>query len=377
MKQISALVLLLLSALFTQAQVTWNFGTSIPGNANPSSGVPANLTVSAISQGNNNGTTTLLQSTSVSSGYTGASGSFNATAAVAAGALNTATSTYFEITLTPATGFQASVSSIQFGTRSTASGPTALNIRSSVDAYAADAAAQTVSNNSTWVLAAPSLSLINGVSDQPVTIRIYASGGTGALNTANWRIDDLQISAVLNTLPVKFASFSGQYNNNAVNLQWTAASTTLSSSYTLEKSSDGRSFSGIGTVQTSGTGEQRYNFTDRNITSQQFYRIAYTEAGKIQYSDIVKVNGTAAAAGIKMLSTLTGNIARAEVVSNETTTARLLITDMNGRTVKTENISLQKGVQVISTDVAALQSGTYTLLLISNQEKASVRFIKN
>lgn len=186
--------------LFTWAQVAWNFGTTTPGSAAPSSGTPVSniSSVSDISQGNNNGTTTLLTSSSVSSGYTGASGSFNAGAAARTGALSTGTSgsAYFEFTVTPAAGFSVSVTQIDFGTRATSTGPQAYTIRTSLDNYAADAAPPgTISNNSSWSLKQNPVA-INGSSNTAVTVRIYGYNGSGTASagTANWRIDDLSLT---------------------------------------------------------------------------------------------------------------------------------------------------------------------------------------
>ena len=199
MKKLYAFAAVLLP-LFTWAQVAWNFGTATPGNASPSSGTPVtNIgTISDLSQGNNNGTTALLTSSSVSSGYTGASGSFNAGAAARTGALATGASgsAYFEFTVTPAAGFDVSITQIDFGTRSTSTGPQAYSIRTSLDNYAADAAAPgTISNNSSWSLKQNPVT-INGISSTAVTVRIYGYNGTGtaSANTANWRIDDLSLT---------------------------------------------------------------------------------------------------------------------------------------------------------------------------------------
>ena len=104
--------------------VYWNFGTT-NGVATPTSGVPAGVSVGAVSQGNNNGTTTLLSTTSPSSGYTGASGQFNAGAAARVGALNTATNAYFEFTVTPQSNYEFTLTGISFGSRETGTGPKA------------------------------------------------------------------------------------------------------------------------------------------------------------------------------------------------------------------------------------------------------------
>src|SRR5688572_10106979 len=182
---------------FNQSTFSWNFGTDA-ANPNPSSGTPvAGLTISGVSQGNNNGTTVLLTTTSASLGYTGSSGQFNAGAAARVGALNLAASgsAYFEFTLTPDAEKTVSITNINFGSRSTGTGPQAYTIRTSLDAFASDAATAAVPNNSLWALYTNIVS-VTSAEGAAATIRIYGYNGAGtpSVNTANWRIDDLSVT---------------------------------------------------------------------------------------------------------------------------------------------------------------------------------------
>src|ERR1700744_1473584 len=166
-------LLAFLLPVFSHAQILWDFST-----ATPLSGTPANVTVSAVSQGNNNGTTALLTTTSASSGYTGASGGNNAGAAANVGPFRPDSSAYFEWTLTPATGVALNITQINFGSRSTGTGPQAYDIRTSLDNFATSAATATLLNNSAWALNSNAVNLV-GAAGQPVTIRIYAYNGAG------------------------------------------------------------------------------------------------------------------------------------------------------------------------------------------------------
>ena len=201
------LYLFLLSVLFSLSlvaqTVSWNFGTTA-ANASPSSGTPiTNVTVSDVTQGNNNGTTPLLSTTSPSSGYTGASGQFNAGAAARTGVITTAASgsAYFEFTLTPSNGKADTINAISFGSRSTSTGPQAYVVRTSLDNFANNVTTGTLPNTSTWTLYNNSSLSIIGAANTAVTVRIYGYAGTGSAsaNTANWRIDDLSIVIPSNT----------------------------------------------------------------------------------------------------------------------------------------------------------------------------------
>jgi len=169
----------------------------------PTSNAVSNLTVSPLSQGNT--TTTGGTTTSVSSDYTfllnsattTASGGFNLTFSAKSGTLDTGSSSYMAVTLTPAAGYSGTVSAVGFGSRSTPSGPTTLSLRSSADGYAADVASFSPSTTSNWAYFTNSF--VNPVqfsSSSPLTLRLYGSGGSSA-TSGNWRLDDLQLDVIV------------------------------------------------------------------------------------------------------------------------------------------------------------------------------------
>jgi hypothetical protein len=177
--------------------VTWNFtdgdnvadGVTIPNLGN----------TPTWDQGNNNGTTTEISSTSASSGYTGASGTNNAGAAARAGALSITAGTgsaYFEFTLNPGAGLAIEGTGLSLGSRSTGTGPQLLTLRSSVDGFVGDLATAAVPNTSAWTLVTLSAFDVTGAADTPITFRLYGSNGTGtpSAGTANWRTDDITFS---------------------------------------------------------------------------------------------------------------------------------------------------------------------------------------
>ena len=182
----------------SSAMASYNFSAGTAAAAS----VASKITVSSLTQGNNNGTTTLITNSSASTGYTGASGTFNATVAARTGALNTATSgsAYFAFTVTPSAGNAVSLSGISFGVRSTSTGPLNYVLRSSLDGYVSNIAAGTIINNSTWALKTHSGLAVSAAIGTPITFRLYGYGGTGtaATGAANWRVDDINLTGSVN-----------------------------------------------------------------------------------------------------------------------------------------------------------------------------------
>lgn len=187
-----------------QNNIYWNSSTasatSIP--------VGANYTVGSFSQNNNNGTTVLISTGSASTGYsftlntisTPASGTGNFGAAARTGTLSTSQSAYFEVTITPSVGYELEITSINFASRSTSTGPQNYSIQTNANGSFAQVSTGTLSSSGTWQYKTNALSLN---SNSPITIRVYGYGGTGSpgAGTANWRIDDIVINASATLLP--------------------------------------------------------------------------------------------------------------------------------------------------------------------------------
>ena len=213
--------------LKTEAQFTWGFATAAP------TGTVTNLTASNITQGQNSGTTPFIAGgTPASTGYVGASGSNNGNCSAKIGAVSTATSTYMQVVLTPTANFWVNVTTIKWGNFSLSStGPTTLSVFASNDNFATSTligTAVVTYSTTAWTLVNPTITPYNGLTSTPVTIRIYASGGTAGTptaGTANWRMDDLVITSTAQsgtagqipkyTSPTTFAnSIMTESNNN-------------------------------------------------------------------------------------------------------------------------------------------------------------------
>jgi len=296
--------------------ISWNFGTS-SGNDNPSSSDADGFTISSVSHGNNNGTTTLLNSSSASSGYTGASGQYNAGAAAYTGALDTSTNTYFEFTLTRTDATSVTLEDVSFGSRSTSTGPQHYGIYETGDLSTA-LADDTMVNTGTWVLENAAFTDTT-VSTNGTTFRIYGYDGTGSATpgTANWRIDDLTLTG--HSVNGAVASGSGTIGvNDAVTATYTG-DITANHNATLTAASGGQAiFNGViggdGTIAKAGAGTVTFSGSSAN-----------TQTGKITVSagvlELNKTSATAIAGSLEVQSSATlllsasGQVADASAVT--------------------------------------------------------------
>ena len=376
----SLTILTLLPFLTFASNVTWNFAT-----ASPSSAAVPNLTVSDLSQGNNLGTTTLITTISASSGYAGVSGGGNAGAAARTGSLNTAAagSAYFEFTLTPIGSNTVNITGINFGSRSTGTGPAAFTIRTSLDNYASDyalGALSPASSSPPWTLETTSPAIVSGVSTA-ITLRIYGYDGTGSasVNTANWRIDDLSLTLTVEAAvvaPVELKNIKVSKKNAAAELSWQTATENNNSHFDIERSNDGVKFSRLDAVKGNGTTNivQNYTFTDdAPLKNINYYRLRQVDFdGKETISKTVSINfdgkGQSKA---KVYPTLVKDAVSIEL--SENTKAEISVRDLTGRVVLTQNT---EGGANVSLNLSSLNSGMYLLSIRSNEGVETVKIQK-
>lgn len=266
--------------------VYWNFTTA---NALT---VPSSISVSALSQGNNNGTTTLINGSSASStsSYPDASAGNNAGAAAIIGALNTAEngSAYFEFTLTPPTNGSVSLTGIRFGSRSTATGPQAYTLRSSKDGYTSNLATGSLSSAGIWQYQTPTTTSSTSDINSTITYRLYGHSGTGSpsLNTANWRIDDLKL-VVLIAEPYTLSSPTSESVCSDSLFTYTPTSATSGVTFSWTRPAvAGISNAAITTQQLSNPSEILENTTTIPVDVNYVFRINSTNC---YFTDTVKV----------------------------------------------------------------------------------------
>ncbi|MBI3511584.1 MAG: T9SS type A sorting domain-containing protein [Bacteroidetes bacterium] len=110
--------------------------------------------------------------------------------------------------------------------------------------------------------------------------RIEFSGVTNLGNAGNLYFSLATINYTATPLPVVMMNFSGNCENNFVNLAWTTASETNNHFFTLERSIDGINFESVVTIPGHGTSSQvhAYAWVDENsVSSVAYYRLKQTD----------------------------------------------------------------------------------------------------
>ena len=179
--------------------------------------------------------------------------------------------------------------------------------------------------------------------------------------------DTIQMNMTITcTLPVILSYFKGEYNNNAVKLQWRIETQSSFSHFEIERSTDGRNFSTIGNVALSGI--DLYNFLDVNLVSGSiyYYRLKMIDTdGNFKYSNIVVVRMNGGKNQINIYPNPASDFVNAELGSNAKGDYSLQLIDATGRTVNTKIVTNAQSNQLITIQSGGLASGVYILKIVS------------
>jgi hypothetical protein len=188
-------------------------------------------------------------------------------------------------------------------------------------------------------------------------------------------------------LPVSILNFSGYKDGSRNQLRWSTASESNNSGFEVQRSTDGINYTTLVFVNSNAPGgsstvQLNYAFTDNNVTgNRQYYRLRQVDFDShSKLSNIVLIKGekpvTLMIDGLfpNPASTLV-NVLIATPSKDKVT---LVITDITGRKVIEQVVSVETGSNTIPVDINRLTNGTYMVKLVcnSNCESAVGKFVK-
>jgi hypothetical protein len=133
------------------------------------------------------------------------------------------------------------------------------------------------------------------INDNGFGIAIAAQRINGSTGTTNGRIDNISVTIYFtdpSTLPVSLVNLSAKKNNGSININWTTDDESGMNNYEVQRSSDGRNFSNIQSVQSrNSVSTTSYSATDsKPLNGIGYYRLKMVEVdGSATYSKIITV----------------------------------------------------------------------------------------
>lgn len=181
-------------------------------------------------------------------------------------------------------------------------------------------------------------------------------------------------------LPIHLVSFNAKMlSGNAALATWKITHNSTPDRFEVTHSSDGVNFTPIGSV-TGVKGMLDYQFTHQQVKNgNNYYRLRMFDIdGSISLSNIVMVmNGTKGVYISSMIPTVVRDRARLNISSSLRGNMQLVVTDISGRIVQTQVVSVADGNQEVWLNAGRLASGIFHVTgYINGQRTATIRFIK-
>jgi hypothetical protein len=184
-----------------------------------------------------------------------------------------------------------------------------------------------------------------------------------------------------NPLPVTLTSFEVDCpeNENRININWSTASETNSSHFTVEKSRDMVNWRTVANTQAAGNSNYYidYSEVDENPSNGiTYYRLSQLDFdGKMEVFDAVSVSCGMSENNINVYPNPSNGEFTLEIVWTENSVqTEMQILDMTGRVISTQDIKLEKGVKQLYINETYLQKGTY-LIVFPNTELEPIRIL--
>lgn len=166
------------------------------------------------------------------------------------------------------------------------------------------------------------------------------------------------ITPVQAPLPLTLVSFAARQAGTDINLQWQTSAELNVQDFSIERSSDGRTWTTLGAVKATGNGNAQYNYADIHPLPGQhnYYRIRMTDKdGQYTYTIIRLI--TLAESGIASMSPNPARDWTQIYFAGKVTGAELLLTDMTGRVLQRHIVADNAVSYRLST--TGLPAGTY------------------
>lgn len=211
----------------------------------------------------------------------------------------------------------------------------------------------------------------------PSGVLVAPNGIVYVVEVSNQKIKAL----IPSTLPINLTSFTGKMNDaNGVSLTWSTSSEKNNDYFDLLRSSDGITWSSIKTIKGKGNSTEKavYSHVDTSpLAGVNYYVLKQIDFdGTSTFSDIVdvsfKLTATKKLAGFYENNTLT-----VSTQSSVSGNGQLIVHNLNGQILTSQNINLVTGVNEFTLPVN-LKDGLYILSLLSSEGNQTIKFgVKN
>ncbi|UII31011.1 LamG domain-containing protein [Fulvivirga ulvae] len=213
----------------------------------------------------------------------------------------------------------------------------------------------------------------------------YRIAGQSQMLVANQKGTEYALASSAVVMPIELARFDAKAKGDDVEVTWTTSSELNNDFFTIERSSDGRDYSIVSTINGAGNSSEPLSYTyldTKPLSSRAYYRLKQTDYdGKFEYFAPVMVEGTSAAPENVQL-TVYPNPSLNQVITvvleglQEGNDASVAMMDLQGNAVFTENvISNGMGSLEVKIDPSNISGGNYLIVVTTAADKYTKQVI--
>ncbi|MBC7651900.1 MAG: T9SS type A sorting domain-containing protein, partial [Deinococcales bacterium] len=187
----------------------------------------------------------------------------------------------------------------------------------------------------------------------------------------------------ITVLPTKLTSFTAQLQSSkTVAVNWATASEVNADYYQVQRSTNGSSFTSIGKVAAKGAGNYTYNDDLSSITPQPstiYYRLQMVDKdGSVAYSKVASCQlSFASNKALVIYPNPVQATLFAEVTAGKAGKVTMVVTDMQGKQLRSQTAAVNAGITALSIDANGLAAGSYVLIVTdSDGEQQKQQFVK-
>jgi hypothetical protein len=184
-------------------------------------------------------------------------------------------------------------------------------------------------------------------------------------------------------LPIELVNFDAVYNGKSVDTKWSTASELNNDYFTLERSSDGQTFTEITRVASKANGGNSssmlsYGYTDQDIhAGTYYYRLKQTDKDlRSEFSSVVPVS----IVDDQGLFTLAPNPAADEVqvsyFAYDDNPCVIRVHDVTGKVILEHKLISKRGMNTHSLDLSGQVSGLYFITLSTGANSYSAKLAR-
>jgi trimeric autotransporter adhesin len=240
-------------------------------------------------------------------------------------------------------------------------------------------------NGTAWQYFTAFPTFVATTADSGMKFRVVVSSTAANITNPTCSFADVASVMTLNVidcgwpLNTDLISFSGKLENKIVKLNWTTNAEDQPVSFAIEKSSDGRTFTKVGTVNghNNKSDINYYEWNEDYNDQTYFYRIRMIGTTKQKLSRIVKISSLSQSLNFTNVPNPFSHQLVAEINTPYSGMIQLQLIDQHGKLVRSQKFAVSAGMNQIHLDhTGSLSAGLYTLQMQGENVSVNRKVVK-